>query len=170
MLQDMVIPEWLTAVICVIVGALLTFIATMIVNRVSYRNEYYKMIIEKRIKAYNNVERLLYSIKSESLKCLLKMHVLRDANALKSLKLEIKKVKDDSVWLSEKMKVAVSSLINAIYSFEEKPIENLTANDTKNLSDEIKAMGLVIEDILVEDLKSLHKVRRFLRNKQVIKE
>ena len=55
----MIVPEWLTAVICVIVGALLTFIATLIVNRVSYKNEYYKIIIEKRIQAYKNVEHLI---------------------------------------------------------------------------------------------------------------
>jgi hypothetical protein len=166
----MEMPTWLISVIGGVSGAVVTLVTTLIVNRVSYKHEYYKMIIEKRIKAYNNVERLLYLIKSESLKSMSKIHVLKDENTLKSLEQEIKNVKDDSVWLTETMKMAVSSFIKSVYLFEEKPIESLTADDALGLYTEIKAMALVIEDVLVEDLKSLHKVRCFLRNKRVIKE
>ena len=62
---------WLISVLSIVGGALLTLITTLIVNRVSYKHEYYKMIIEKRIHAYNNVEHLATSIKSNSFKHIL---------------------------------------------------------------------------------------------------
>ena len=42
----MEMPTWLISVIGGVGGAVVTLITTLIVNRVSYRHDYYKMIIE----------------------------------------------------------------------------------------------------------------------------
>ena len=118
--------------------------------------------------AYYYIEQLLFLIKSESLKDIFKLYLLKDEGALKPLRQKVYQVKDDSVWLSVEMKQALRQLIHVLFLFENKQRDELKAEDTKDFYEDIKAMVLVIEDTQIKDLKSLHKVRRFLRNKQVI--
>jgi len=161
----MIVPEWLTAVICVIVGALLTFIATLIVNRVSYKNEYYKIIIEKRIQAYKNVEHLINNIKRTGIRTISQAIWNNSLDLLKPLKDEIDLAKSESIWLSQEMKNALQRMELLLFSFELENDEKVELNKGLDLQKTIYENTITIEQIHKQDMLSMHKVRSFLKNK-----
>jgi hypothetical protein len=108
----MEMPTWLISVLGGIGGAILTLITTLIVNHVSYKHEYYRMIIEKRMKTYNNIESLVSSInkKSEKLPQTINKN---NVELLKPFEEEIESADIEVLWLSNNMKTALDSLKEA---------------------------------------------------------
>lgn len=161
----MEISTWIISVLSVIGGASLTLITTLIVNQVSYKNEYYKMIIEKRIKAYNNIEHLINTVNNIGWERISESIVKNDTRQLQPIRDEIDLAKSDSIWLSREMKSALIYLNWLLSSFE---MENFPKVDIKkgiNLRNNITETVTNIEQILKSDMLSLHKVGDFLVNK-----
>ena len=148
----------------IIVGAALTLIGTLIANRVSYRNEYYKMIIEKRIKAYNNVEHLATAIKSNSFKHILNSNDCNRVALLQPIIDDIKLAKSETLWLSKEMKKALNDLDETVLLFELENFNNVEFKRGTQFHTTIIEKTKVIEQILKNDMKSLHEVSSFLNN------
>ena len=155
---------WLVSIIGIIVGAVLTLICTLIANRISYKNEYYKMIIEKRIKAYNNVEHLVTAINSNSFKHILDTIDKNSVSLLQPIVDDIKLAKSETLWLSKEMKKALNDLDEKVFSFELENFENVDFKKGSQFHLDINEDIQMIEQILKKDMMSLHKVRSFLRN------
>lgn len=158
---------WLISVLSIVGGALLTLITTLIVNRVSYRHEYYKMIIEKRIKAYNNVEHLVTAIKSDSFKHVLDSIDSNRVSLLQPIMDDIKLSKSETLWLSKEMKKALNDLDETVFLFELENFENVDFKKGSQFHTDICNKIPMIEKIIKKDMMSLHKVGSFLRNKQI---
>ena len=156
---------WLISVLSIVGGALLTLITTLIVNRVSYKQEYYKMIIEKRIKAYNTIEHFVNSIKDLETKALTDLNGTNKDDFFNLLHKEIEKAKSVSVWLSNKMKESLNEFGVLLTHYElvinSDEVESRNIDIYSSISENKKK----IEQVLKMDLTSLHKVRQFLRSK-----
>jgi len=155
---------WLISVLSIVGGALLTLITTLIVNRVSYKHEYYKMIIEKRIHAYNNVEHLATSIKSNSFKHILDSVDGNSISLLQPIMDDIKLAKSETLWLSKEMKKALNDLDETVLLFDLENFNNVEFKRGTQFHTTIIEKTKVIEQILKNDMKSLHEVSSFLNN------
>ena len=149
------------------VGAALTAISTLIVNQVSYKHEYYKMVIEKRLHAYNNIEHLVNNIKSIGLDAIVKAVNRNDLDFLRPLKEEIKTAKSEKVWLSKEMKKALDELEWLLLSFEMENYnqDRIAIQDGEKLYSTINSTTKTIEGTIKTDMLSMHRVEKFLRNK-----
>lgn len=156
---------WLISVLSIVGGALLTLITTLIVNRVSYKHEYYKMIIEKRIHAYNNVEHLAIAIKSNSFKHIMDSVDSNKVSLLQPIMDDINLAKSETLWLSKEMKKALNDLDEKVFLFELENFQNVDFKKGSQLHIDLNKNIQKIEQILKKDMMSLHKVRSFLRNK-----
>lgn len=156
---------WIVSVLSVIGGASLTLITTLIVNQVSYKNEYYKMIVEKRIKAYNNIEHLINTVNNIGWERISESIVKNDTRQLQPISNEIDLAKSDSIWLSREMKGALIYLCSLLSSFEMENYPKEDINKGIELRNNITRIVKNIEQILKSDMLSLHKVGDFLVNK-----
>lgn len=156
---------WLISALSIVGGALLTLITTLIVNRVSYRNEYYKIIIEKRIQAYKNVEHLLNNIKRTGLQTISQAILNNNLDLLKPLKEEIDLAQSESIWLSRKMKNALQKMELLLFSFEMECYKKVELGKGWDLQKTIYENTITIEQIHKRDMLSMHNVRSFLKDK-----
>lgn len=156
---------WLISVLSIFGGALLTLFTTLIVNRVSYRNEYYKIIIEKRIQAYKNVEHLINNIKRTGFRIISQAVLNNNLDLLKPLKEEIDLAQSESIWLSQEMKNALQKMELLLFSFELESIKKVELDKGWELQKTIYENTITIEQIHKQDMLLMHNVRSFLKNK-----
>lgn len=161
----MEMPTWLISVLSIVSGAFLTLITTLIVNRVSYKQEYYKMIIEKRIKAYNTIEQFVNNIKEIETKALTDLNGTNKDVFFNFLHNEIKKAISESLWLSNKMKKSLNGFGVSLTYYELVIKPDKVESRNIDIYNSISENNEKIEQVLKMDLTSLHKVRRFLRSK-----
>lgn len=161
----MEIPTWIISVLSVIGGASLTLMTTLIVNQVSYKNEYYKMIIEKRIKAYNNIEHLINTVNNIGWERISESITKNDIRQLQPIRDEIDLAESDSIWLSREMKSALIHLSLSLSSFEMENFPKVDIDKGIDLRNNVNRTVIKIEQILKSDMLSLHKVGDFLMNK-----
>lgn len=161
----MEIPTWIISVLSVIGGASLTLITTLIVNQVSYKNEYYKMIIEKRIKAYNNIEHLINTVNNIGWERISESIAKNDIRQLQPIRDEIDLAESDSIWLSREMKSALIHMSLLLSSFEMENFPKVGIDKGIDLRNKVNKTVINIEQILKSDMLSLHKVGDFLVNK-----
>ena len=143
----------------------MTLITTLIVNRVSYKQEYYKMIIEKRIHAYNNIEHLVTTVKSNSFKFILDSVESNRIARLQPLVDDIKLAMSESLWLSKEMKTALNEFDESVLLFQMENFEKIEYKAGSQFHISINKKIKIIEQILKKDMMSIHKVRCFLKNK-----
>ena len=159
-------PTWLISVLSIVGGAFLTFITTLIVNRVSYRQEYYKMIIGKRIKAYNAIEQFVNNINEIETKIITDLNGTNLDVFLNLLQKEIENAKSESVWLSNKMKESLNGLGVLLVNYELGiNTDKVETSKIIYIYSSISENRKKIEQVLKMDLTSLHKVRQFLSSK-----
>lgn len=161
----MEMPTWIISVLSVIGGASLTLITTLIVNQVSYKNEYYKMIIEKRIKAYNNIEHLINTVNNIGWERISESIAKNDIRQLQPIRDEIDLAESDSIWLSREMKSALIHMSLLLSSFEMENFPKVDIDKGIDLRNKVNKTVINIEQILKSDMLSLHKVGNFLENK-----
>ncbi len=157
---------WVMSVIGVFSGAMLTLITTLIVNQVSYKNEYYKMIIEKRVKAYNCIEKLINDL-FEKYNKLPKEIDNSNVSLLIPLIDEINSANNESIWLSKKIKTALNfwrdDLLLVILKHTDENICKM-AGDV-NVHRVMNNGKKMVEKQIIEDLLTMYKVKWFLKNK-----
>lgn len=155
--------------IITILGALagsgLTLITTLIINNISYKKDYYKIIIEKRIQAYQSIEHLVNNIKDIGKNAMAKRLWEKDDKILLPLKEEINMAKKDAIWQSNEMRNVLYCLDNSLSIFTLQNKESLDVKKAQAFYLSICDYAEKIERITKNDMLSMHKVRRFLSTK-----
>lgn len=155
-----------SSVIAGILGAFITGWFNLRSKHTEYANTYYKMVLEKRIKAYEAVEHLIHLIKIAVVDLDNRpYHVLfsKDddhANVYKS----IIDGMPDALWLSDELFEATRELNVFVYSHA--PSGTGLIEFGKAHYREIAELRTKIERIHIRDMTNLHEVPEFLRMKK----
>ena len=155
-----------SSVISGVMGALIAGWFNLRSKHTEYANTYYKMVLERRVKAYEAVERLINQIKIAVVDTDNRpYHLLfsKDddhANVYKALMDGM----PDALWLSDELFEATRELNLMVYS---------RAPDGSGLTEfgkahyrEIAELRTKIEKLHIRDMTTLHEVPAFLRKKR----
>lgn len=152
------------------IGAVLTltgFIVSWILNNKSFKNEYYKKLIEKRFNAYIEIETILLNMQetiqfndSEVFSFFL------DKGSFKEFHAKVMSSNVSAWWLNQDM-------VNLIYTFNDflwkeihfKSDEAVMLELGEKHHKELKRYYYDIRNLLFNDLKNLHKVEKFIKDK-----
>lgn len=157
-----------------VVSAIFSSIATLYVTERNYRNEYYKKIIEKRFRAHEFlnevISRLKVSVPDSDRKS---YHAIfgRTRNEYQEFTIELATNGPD-FWVTNRTRDAILDLNKEFFRC------NLLLDERNGNLEEVGKMEYEeigklrdkLEDCLLSELPSLHKVRRFLKDKEVIKQ
>lgn len=155
--------------IFVLLAVIITMGINWLINYRSFKYEYYKKIIEKRIEVYELVEIILnktrpygyYKNKN------IQMHIFRNWETYKLFRDELMTIGENSYWLSVRIENKLDELNTYLLS-------NVPADNRKKVNwlqigiDNYETMAMYsaqIEFMFIKDLKKLHKVARFLRDR-----
>jgi|GEM_PF-1162227 len=155
--------------------AILTSVANWYINRNNYRNDYYKKLLDKRLKAYEEVEALISKIKplvhlDDGSVCNIFLSCGKEG--FDDFLLQIGMANISSFWLSDKTSGTITELnvylLNNI--LDESDEQNINAHLEQlgiKHREEIKRTRKPLEEILKEDLNQLHDIKGFLKRKRV---
>ena len=148
-----------------LVGSLVSGYFTLRAKRTEYLNDFYKIVIAKRVEAYERVEALIQSFKSTVVdEDNLSYHRPFSAEMwhMDSL-MRMGAAMDSGLWLSDEMFDAVQKLNYLQFRIPENPNERILFGKKHYM--EIANMRESLEKLVTRDMLHLHKVRQFLRAK-----
>lgn len=156
----------LLIVLATIISILATSIIQFYLHRRTYRDEYYKKVINKRFQTYELIEKLLHKLILYEIYNSKKFHNLIFENwkdSYSEFRSDLLIIGANSYWLSDKINKKISDLNdyllkNIVFS-EDSKLEGIHNFDNLNL------FCSQIETILAKDLKHLHKVIKFINGK-----
>lgn len=165
-----------SAAVSAIIGGLMSYFTNGMLQRNSYRNDYYKTIIPKRLEAYENVSRIVAQ---------LKITVIDDTDGkpyhiglyespqqLYKTLMSMCLAAMSNVWLSEIMIDKLTSLNQITYLISKDGDSDKGVANAKEQYMKIGQIRSDIENCIKHDLKDLYKVKKFLKsktkNKQII--
>jgi len=157
-----------------VVGAVISSIITLYVAERNYRNEYYKRIIEKRFQAHEHLNSLISVLKTavpdndgRSYHDIFS----GDGGEYKSLMVELAKNGPD-FWVTNRTRSAILELNKEFFRCH-LLLEEMRGDSVEVGKKEYVEIGKLrdkLEDSLLNELPTLHKVKRFLREKSVVKD
>ena len=167
-------PLWTilsSAVVAAIVSSIASYIINILTHKREYKDDYYKMVIAKRMDAYSKVEVVILSLKKlvrdESDNCLYNIIFNNSHEEFFAFQAQLYEIAANSVWLSKDMYNALSEL-NLLFT----QIDSQVLDDGSNLlilgkqnRKKIADIRIRLEDIFRRDILSLHKIEEFLKNK-----
>lgn len=166
---------WITIFSSAGVASVISAIASFVNNRLAhnreYKDDYYKMVIAKRMDAYSKVEVVILSLKKlvrdESDNCLYNIIFNNSHEEFFTFQTQLYEIAANSVWLSKDMYNALSEL-NLLFT----QIDSQVLDDGSNLlilgkqnRKKIADIRIRIEDIFRKDILSLHEIEDFLKDK-----
>jgi hypothetical protein len=164
----MTLQLWLavlsSSVISGILGAVIAGWFNLRLKHTEYANMYYKMVLEKRIKAYEVVERLINQIKTAVVDTDSRpYHLLfsKDddhTNVYKAL------MDGDALWLSDELFEATRDLNVLVYS--QVTGDSGLIEFGKTHYRQIAEIRTKMEKLHIRDMSTLHDVPEFLRKKR----
>jgi hypothetical protein len=137
-------------------------------KRSEYENAYFKMVLERRIQAYEQVEALITKIKIAVLDDDRQpYHLLFSDNETKDTTYTaLLSVMASALWLSDDLFDETRKLNVLIYSGSEgSGAENLISFGKKNYR-EVAELRTRVEKLHARDMLTLHEVPKFLRSKK----
>jgi preprotein translocase subunit Sss1 len=148
-----------------ILGGLIVGVSSLLLKQVEYLNDYNRIVLQKRISAYEGLEKLILALKIAVLDRDRKpYHLLfakdEDWDGAYALTMQ---VMNESLWLSEEA-------FRATQKFNYLMFHDATSRPSaiefgKRHYNEIALLREEMEQILARDMRTLHKVQRFLRTK-----
>jgi len=169
-----------TFIVSIILGSsLLSAILTSIVNwylqKSNYRNEYYKKLLDKRLKAYEEVEFFIAKLKpvihlGGSNIC--NAFFCKGINEFNEFRISITPAIISSFWLNHDLSLKLTEfnvfILNDIFYQIDK-----SKNDNKELirlglsnRNKILQYRKDLEELLYKDFDNLHKVKSFIKSKK----
>jgi hypothetical protein len=166
----MTVQLWLavlsSSVISGVLGALIAGWFNLRSKHTEYANTYYKMVLEKRIKAYEAVERLVNQIKIAVVDTDNRPYhqLFSNDDGHAAVYKALLDGMPDALWLSDELFEAIRKLNVLVYS---------RAPDGYGLTEfgkmhyrEIAELRTEIEQLHIRDMTTLHEVPEFLRKKR----
>jgi hypothetical protein len=157
-----------------VIGALISNIKTLYVTERNFRNEYYKKIIEKRFQAHEYLNGLISSLKiAVPDKDVRSYHAIFSGNGreFKNIMSELAN-KGSDFWVTNKTHAAILALNKEFFRCH-LLLEEMNGDAIEVGKKEYFEIGKLrdsLEDSVLGELLTLHKVRRFLREKSVVKD
>ena len=168
MSPDLLIAVLSSSAVSAITVALIAGWFSLRSKRSEYENAYFKMVLERRIKAYEQVEALIVQIKTTVLDSdgrpyhLLFSDETSKGTTYKALFLTM----SSAIWLSDELFDEIRQLNALIYSSSEGAgAENLIAFGKKHYRD-VAELRTRVERLHARDMLVLDKVPAFLKSKQ----
>ena len=160
-----------STVLAAIVSSIASYIINILTHKRKYKDDYYKMVIAKRMDAYSKVEVVILSLKKlvrdESDNCLYNVIFNNSHKEFFAFQAQLYEIAANSVWFSKDMYNALSEL-NLLFT----QIDSQVLDDGSNLlilgkqnRKKIADIRIRIEDIFRRDILSLHEIEDFLKNK-----
>lgn len=150
-------------ILVVIISVLTSWIVSLSLKHMDYKNDYRKMIINKRIKAYEELEKIFFEfniVKTHKKKKYLKIFTDADS-AFKFNKLIARTLASQKLWIDTKTYILCGNLLDLC------KIENGKSSlkhGIKNFT-KIDKLGSKLEFSIISDLKTLHDTDKYLENK-----
>jgi hypothetical protein len=150
-----------------VIGAFITGRFNLRVKDREYENEYYKLVLAKRIIAYESVQRLVTGLKTAIVDDDRQpYHLLlsyedgpMDAHML------LHEISSQALWISDDLFLQTRDLGRLLYSATGH--EDGTVAFAKKHYEKLATFREEIERLHIRDMLSLHEVRKFLRTKEV---
>jgi hypothetical protein len=148
-----------------LISAVVTGFSTLRAKRAEYVNEYYKMVLAKRMAAYEQMEAFIISLKTAVFDDTDKRHYhwlfARDDDLLSAYKLVLGII-SQALWLSAEAFEKARDFNYRI--FQPKPVGNAIQFGKENYT-AIATLRDELEIIVAADMRHLHNVKRFLKQK-----
>ena len=166
MTEDILPVLLASSLVAAIVGGLIAGWVSLRVTRNQYVNDYYRVVVQKRIAAYEALENLIVMLKNsvvdESDQSA--YHLLfAQEDPIERFQL-LYNVSAQSLWLSDYAAEQLIAFNRLIYQCSDKP-EEIIAFGKKHYRS-IADMRSNLEKTLAKDFLSLHDVRQFLKSKK----
>lgn len=164
--------ELMISILGNIIVAFIAFWAGSSSQRRSYRDEYYKTVIQKRIEAYQFVEKQLGVMRMTVLdECDNKQyHAFFDNSGDKifNYRHNLYQAIARCTWLSSEMMEALASLDDFFFEIDGKIEDDRDANIEigKQYFSKLKSVQIRIGEILITDMEKLYEVKSFLKSKR----
>ena len=164
-----------SAVVAAIVSSIASYIINILTHKRKYKDDYYKMVIAKRMDAYQYIEKQIIVLKFVVVddKDGGKYHQLFDGNEAQVIEYQtnLGLAIANSIWLSDNMVNALNKLQSHFLIIGYKISDNIDNNTTigKEWYQTLVAERKEIEELLKKDLLSLHDVKSFLKKKSSYK-
>jgi hypothetical protein len=131
-----------------------------------YRNEYFKLVLRRRITAYEKVEALVPGIKTAVLDVDHRpYHLAFSSNESRiEFYVRVMDVLSTALWITDDLFGVIRRLNILVFentSEHESPVEFGKAH-----YEEIGKLRVEIEKLVARDMKTLHRIQRFLRSKR----
>ena len=159
-----------SAVIAAIVSAIASYIINLLSQNRGYKQNYYKMIISKRIETYQYIEAQLAVMKITIVDTTGQGYYMmfnNPYNKYNELQNNLRFALANSLWLSEQILEALTKL-NQIFLTIDAEINNNIDNNIavgKKYYKELADIRISVENNLKLDLLKLYKVHTFLKHK-----
>ena len=137
-------------------------------KRYEYENAYFKMVLERRMKAYEQIEALITKIKIAVLDDNRQpYHLLfSDTETKDTIYAALLSVTASALWLSDELFDETRKLSVLIYSgLESKGEESLISFGKKNYR-EVAELRTRVERLHARDMLALHQVPKFLKSRK----
>lgn len=149
-----------------VIGALIGGWFTLRGKRNDYANDYYKLVLTRRIEAYEQVERLIATVKASVLdKDGRPYHLLFSQDDEKQAVYNLLfSVMSKSLWLSDELFALTRQFNLLVYSHGSAPSGLIEFGKQKYK--EVADLRTRIERVHTKDMLYLHEVPRFLKSKK----
>jgi hypothetical protein len=177
-----VLVSFLTIVfnVCIAIGSL---VLTKHLHTKSFKDEYNKQLIAKRLDAYESLEKILFKLNSKKnmyltaiaidsgrKKTIEKLcHVFVETpTSMKSFKDEYNEMAAKTVWFSEEIVIEIFILNKILLEVTERLVDN---DKNKNLvlgtdyHDQINTHYLRLLQLFIDDYKELHDIEKFINER-----
>ena len=168
MTSDLIVAVLSSSAVSAIVSALVAGHFNLRSKDREYENAFFKMVLERRIKAYEQVEALITKIKIAVLDSDRQpYHLLfSDKETKDTTYAALLSVMASALWLSDELFDETRKLNILIYSGSEGTgAENLIAFGKKNYR-QVAELRTRVERLHARDMLSLHEVPKFLKSKK----
>lgn len=155
-------------IVAIAISSIITIIVTWILHKSSYKNEYYKRIIKKRIQTYQFVEIVNQQLRNQVVypngdNC---CQIFQTNGTYCAFFEELLKVGANAYWINKKLDDQLNKLNIFLASefkrsYSDETIRQLGVKHQIIIND----IHIKIEKLMLADFKTLHKVRKFLNEK-----
>lgn len=150
-----------------VVGAFITGRFNLRVKDLEYKNEYYKQVLEKRIDAYESVEKLVTGFKTAVVDDDRQPYhfILSHEDGLLDAHKLLYEISSQALWLSDDLFLETRNLSLLLYggtSHADGPVAF-----AKKHHEELAKFREKIERLHIRDMLSLHEVGTFLKTKKI---
>lgn len=157
-----------SATISAIVGGLMSWWF----QEKSYRNDYYKTIISKRLEAYENVSSIVMQLKitvvdNDNKPYHIGLH--ESPNQLYKTLMSMCLAAMSNIWLSEEMIEELTKLNKVTYLISNNNNSDNGVSIAKDYYEEVGQLRTDIENCIKQDMKDLYDVKKFLKKETTCK-